>query len=73
MALDDFIVDGGVDAQEASYLSTKVYSPTFLTGLEAAAVVTEAPGADDAGRAAVADLTPDAPVIVARPDGTPRS
>lgn len=43
------------------------------TGLEAAALVTEAPGADDAGRAAVADLTPDAPVIVAGPDGTPRS
>ena len=42
------------------------------TGLEAAALVTEAGSADDAGRAAVADLTPDAPVIVAGPDGTPR-
>jgi hypothetical protein len=42
------------------------------TGLEAAAVVTESAGADDAGRAAVADLAPDAPVIVAGPDGTPR-
>jgi hypothetical protein len=41
-------------------------------GLEAAALVTEAPGADEAGRAAVADLTPDAPVIVADPTGTPR-
>ena len=35
------------------------------TGLEAAALVTEADGADPAGRAAVADLTPDAPVIIA--------
>lgn len=42
------------------------------TGLEAAALVTEADDADGAGRAAVADLTPDAPVIVAGPDGTPR-
>jgi hypothetical protein len=42
------------------------------TGLEAAAVVTESAEADDAGRAAVADVTPDAPVIVAGPDGTPR-
>jgi hypothetical protein len=42
------------------------------SGLEAAAVVTAADGADAAGRAAVADLTPDAPVIVAGPDGTPR-
>ncbi|WNG15513.1 hypothetical protein [Cystobacter fuscus] len=36
-ALDAFIVDGWVDAQEASYLSTRVSNPTFLTGLEAAA------------------------------------
>jgi cytidine deaminase len=41
-------------------------------GLEAAAVVTEADEAEAAGRAAVADLTPDAPVILAGPDGTPR-
>jgi hypothetical protein len=41
-------------------------------GLEAAALVTEAGRADEAGRAAVADLTPDAPVIVADPTGTPR-
>lgn len=41
-------------------------------GLEAAALVTEATEADAAGRAAVADLTPDAPVIVADPTGTPR-
>jgi len=41
-------------------------------GLEAAALVTEAAEADDAGRAAVADLTPGAPVIVADPTGTPR-
>ena len=39
-------------------------------GLEAAAVVTEADDAEAAGRAAVADLSPDAPVIVAGPDGT---
>jgi hypothetical protein len=39
------------------------------TGLEAAALVTEAPTADEAGRAAVTDLAPDAPVIVAGPDG----
>ena len=42
------------------------------TGLEAAALVTEAPGADAAGRAAVADLSPDAPVIVTGLDGTSR-
>jgi cytidine deaminase len=42
------------------------------TGLEAAALVTEAGAADTAGRAAVADLAPDAPVIVAGPDGIPR-
>ncbi|ATB37319.1 hypothetical protein CYFUS_002740 [Cystobacter fuscus] len=36
-ALDAFIVDGWVDAQEASYLSTKVSSTSFLTGLESAA------------------------------------
>lgn len=42
------------------------------TGLEAAALVTEADGADAAGKAAVADLSPDAPVIVAGPDGAPR-
>ena len=42
------------------------------TGLEAAALVTDNGSADEAGRAAVADLTPDAPIIVAGPDGTPR-
>ncbi|OJH39366.1 hypothetical protein [Cystobacter ferrugineus] len=36
-ALDAFIVDGWVDAQESSYLSTKVSSTSFLTGLESAA------------------------------------
>jgi hypothetical protein len=36
-ALDAFIVDGWVDAQEASYLSTKVSNTSFLTGLEPAA------------------------------------
>ena len=37
------------------------------TGLEAAAVATERGAADPAGRAAVADLAPDAPVIVTGP------
>ena len=37
------------------------------TGLEAAALVTDGDGTDLAGRAAVADLTPGAPVIVATP------
>jgi cytidine deaminase len=36
-------------------------------GLEAAALVTDAAEADAPGRAAVADLTPDAPVIVVTP------
>lgn len=40
------------------------------TALEAAAVVTEVGAADQAGRAAVADLTPDAPVLVADPTGS---
>jgi len=35
------------------------------SGLEAAALVTDGDGADPAGRAAVADLTPDARVILA--------
>jgi hypothetical protein len=34
-------------------------------GLEAAALVTDADAADAAGRAAVADLAPDAPIILA--------
>jgi hypothetical protein len=38
-------------------------------GLEAAAVLGDDTG-DDAGRAAVADLNPAAPVITAAPDGT---
>ena len=42
------------------------------TGLEAAALVTDGDGTDEAGRAAVADLTPGAPVHVADPAGTPR-
>lgn len=40
------------------------------TALEAAAVVTAGDGADPAGRAAVADLDPAAPVLVADPTGT---
>jgi hypothetical protein len=43
-------------------------------GLEAAAVVTDAPVAeDDAGVAAVRDLAPKAPVLVAGADGVLRS
>ena len=40
------------------------------TGLEAAAVVTEAAAVDAASLAAVADLTPAAPVLRADPRGT---
>ena len=36
-ALDAFIVDGWVDAQESSYLSTRVSNTTFLTGVETVA------------------------------------
>lgn len=39
--------------------------------LEAAAVVTEASTVDDAGYAAVRDLSASAPVFAATPDGTP--
>ena len=42
------------------------------TGLEAAALGTAADGADAAGRAAVRDLAPAAPVYVADPSGEPR-
>lgn len=42
------------------------------TGLEAAALVTAGDGADPAGHAAVRDLGPEAPVLVAGPDGTVR-
>ena len=38
--------------------------------LEAAAVVTEASTLDGSGHAAVRDLSPDAPIHVAAPDGT---
>src|SRR4051812_44980754 len=40
------------------------------TLLEAAAVVSEGSGLDEAGHAAVRDLAPGAPVHVAAPDGT---
>jgi cytidine deaminase len=42
------------------------------TGLEAAALVTAGDGADPAGRAAVRDLGPTAPVHLADPTGSPR-
>jgi hypothetical protein len=44
-----------------------------VTGLEAAAVVTAADAVEDAGLAAVRDLTPSAPVHLAGPDGTLRT
>lgn len=44
-----------------------------VTGLEAAAVVTDAGALEDGGVAAVRDLTPGAPVHLAGPDGVVRS
>jgi hypothetical protein len=43
-----------------------------VTGLEAAAVVTGADAVEEAGAAAVHDLTPSAPVFLAGPDGAVR-
>lgn len=44
-----------------------------VDGLEAAAVVSDADEVESAGRAAVHDLTPSAPVLLAAPDGTLRT
>jgi hypothetical protein len=44
-----------------------------VVGLEAAAIVSEAEGVDEAGLAAVHDLTPSAPVLLAGPDGAVRT
>jgi hypothetical protein len=44
-----------------------------VTGLEAAAVVTDADAVESAGLAAVRDLTAGAPVHLAGPDGVPRT
>ena len=44
-----------------------------VTGLEAAAVVSEASSIEEAGLAAVRDLTPSAPVHLAAPDGAVRT
>jgi hypothetical protein len=44
-----------------------------VSALEAAAVVSEARSVEEAGRAAVQDLTPSAPVLLAGPDGTLRA
>jgi 4-aminobutyrate aminotransferase-like enzyme len=41
-----------------------------VEGLEAAAVVTAAESVEESGAAAVHDLTPSAPVLLAGPDGT---
>ena len=56
-------------ALSALQVAWRPRSASGATGLEAAALVTEADGADPAGRAAVADLAPDAPVIIAGPRG----
>jgi hypothetical protein len=44
-----------------------------VTGLEAAAVVSEASAPEEDGVAAVRDLAPSAPVLLADPDGALRS
>ena len=44
-----------------------------VTALEAAAVVSRADAVEEAGLAAVHDLTPSAPVLLAGPDGTVRA
>jgi hypothetical protein len=44
-----------------------------VTGLEAAAIVSDAATVEEAGLAAVHDLTPSAPVHLAGPDGAIRS
>ena len=44
-----------------------------VEGLEAAAVVSDAGAVEEAGLAAVHDLTPSAPVVLAGPDGAVRS
>lgn len=74
------------DADGRTYAAASVSLPSFsvtalqlsvanaaaagATRLEAAAVVTEASTLDGAGRAAVRDLGPHAPIHVAGPDGT---
>jgi len=44
-----------------------------VSGLEAAAIVSDAETVDPDGLAAVHDLTPSAPVLLAAPDGTLRA
>ncbi|SNS95466.1 hypothetical protein SAMN06893096_11192 [Geodermatophilus pulveris] len=44
-----------------------------VQGLEAAAVVTAAEALEDAGLAAIRDLAPSAPVLLAGPDGAVRT
>ena len=77
------------DTDGRTYLAVSVDLPTLqltalqaavaaavssgVTGLEAAAVVTDAESVEEAGRAAVRDLTAGAPVHVAGPDGALRS
>jgi hypothetical protein len=74
------------DGDGRTYVATTVALPTLsLTalqlavamavssgapGLEAAAIVSDASETDALGAAAVADLTPAAMVVLARPDGT---
>ena len=56
----------------ALQLAVASASAAGATGLEAAAVVTEAATLDTAGQAAVRDLAADAPIHLAGPDGTLR-
>jgi hypothetical protein len=44
-----------------------------VSGFEAAAIVSSADSVEEAGLAAVHDLTPSAPVLLAGPDGTVRT
>lgn len=60
-------------ALSALQLAVATAVASGATGLEAAALVTAGDGTDAAGRSAVADLTPDAPVHVTDPTGTPRA
>jgi hypothetical protein len=77
------------DTDGRTYLATTVALPSLrlsalqaavaaavssgVSALEAAAVVSEAGSVEEAGRAAVHDLTPSAPVLLAGLDGTLRA
>jgi hypothetical protein len=77
------------DTDGRTYLATTVDLPSLklsalqaavaaavssgVEGLEAAAIVSAAETVEDAGLAAVRDLAPSAPVLLAGPDGTLRT